>query len=69
MKQVTDEQKLKVIHFINEIENSFKHSKNYFKDIVALKKKYIYMAIGPNEYNRDVEYLKELKSIIDKWKL
>jgi len=61
---VSDSKKQQVIWFINDIEDKFKHSKSYFKELTALKKKYIFMLIGENEYKKDLEYLRAIKEIV-----
>jgi hypothetical protein len=67
--KISNSQKQQVIFYINDIEDKFKHSKNYFKELVDLKNKYIFMEINESEFYKDIEYLKNIKGIIVMWNL
>lgn len=66
---INNTQKQKVIFYINEIEDKFKFSKTYFKELKSLKDKYIFTEINYSEFKKDVEYLKKIRDIIWFWDL
>lgn len=66
---VSNSQKQQVIFYINEIEDKFKLSKNYFKELKSIKDKYIFMEINDSDFKKDIEYLKKVKDIIWFWDL
>ena len=66
---INNTQKQQVIFYINEIEDKFKFSKNYFKELKSLKDKYIFMEVNDSEYYDDLQYLKKVRDIIWFWEL
>lgn len=66
---VSNSQKKQVIFYINEIEDKFKLSKNYFKELKSIKDKYIFMEVNDIDFKKDIEYLKKVKDIIWFWDL
>lgn len=67
--KITNSHKQQIIFYINEIEDKFKYSKNYFKELIDLKNKYIFMEINETEFYKDIEYLRNIKHIIVMWNL
>jgi len=66
---ISNTQKQQVIFYINEIEDKFKFSKNYFKELNEIKNRYIFMEVNDSDFVRDIEYLKKVKDIIWFWDL
>jgi hypothetical protein len=66
---ISNTQKQQVIFYINEIEDKFKFSKTYFKELKSLKDKYIFTEVNDSEFEKDVEYLKKIRDIIWFWYL
>jgi len=66
---ISNTQKQQVIFYINEIEDKFKFSKTYFKELKSLKDKYIFTEVNDSEFEKDVEYLKKIRDIIWFWDL
>jgi hypothetical protein len=66
---ISNSQKQQVIFYINEIEDKFKFSKNYFKELTQIRNRYIFMEVSNDDFNKDVEFLKRLKDIIWFWNL
>lgn len=66
---INNTQKQQVIFYINEIEDKFKFSKNYFKELNEIKNRYIFMEVNNSDFIKDVEYLKKLKDVIWFWNL
>ena len=66
---INNTQKQQVIFYINEIEDKFKFSKNYFKELNEIKNRYIFMGVNKSDFIKDVEYLKKLKDVIWFWNL
>lgn len=58
-----DKTKMKVIIFIDKIEPKLENTL-YHKELIALRKKYIYKDICNEELKRDVVYLKNIKKIL-----
>lgn len=64
---VPDDRKVKLINFINLMENKIIKKHFLTKELNSLKKKYIYKDICKSEYIKDVEYLKNVKDIVEKF--
>jgi hypothetical protein len=58
-----DKTKMKVIIFIDKIKPKLENTL-YHKELIDLRKKYIYKDISQEELKRDVTYLKTIKRII-----
>jgi hypothetical protein len=58
-----EEEKLKVIWAIDKAIDKLRGTA-YYKDLNMLRKKYIYKDISPDEFTKDVKYLRTIKRII-----
>jgi hypothetical protein len=62
---VPDDKKVQLINFINLMENKIMRKHFLNKELNSLRNKYIYKDICKSEYIKDVEYLKNVKEIVE----
>ena len=63
--QVEDKTKIKVISFINYIEDKVAKRSQFFRELKSMKARYIYKDICIDELKKDITYLKNLKEIVN----